>query len=359
MEQMLEKIQAEITLGTFNYTQYFPGSKNAAKFALPHPSAAIVQNQTKTPLLKDFAETWFEENTLGWRNYHTATIRSTLDLHLIPAFGEKEVSHITKADVMSFRSTLGKVKGRNGNTSLSAKTINRIIQVLGQILSEAADRFEFTNPVDKVKRLKQKKVDIQPFSMNEVRMIISSVRPDYRNYLTCRFFTGMRTGEINGLLWKYVDFERRQILVRESLVKGEMDETKTIGSVREIDMSLPVYEALKAQHAVTGKFSKFVFCNRKGEPIDLDNFTNRIWYPLLAELKLDRRRPYQTRHTAATLWMGAGENPEWVARQLGHSNTLMLFSVYSRYVPNLTRRDGSAFDRFVSGALHEEAPCES
>ena len=42
------------------------------------------------------------------------------------------------------------------------------------------------------------------------------MRPDFRHYFTVRFFTGMRTGEVDGLKWKYVDFERRLILVRET-----------------------------------------------------------------------------------------------------------------------------------------------
>ena len=58
--------------------------------------------------------------------------------------------------------------------------------------------------------------------------------------------------------------------------------------------------------------------------------------------------PYQMRHTAATLWLASGEAPEWIARQLGHSSTEMLFRVYSRYVPNLTRQDGSAIDRLLA-----------
>ena len=82
-------------------------------------------------------------------------------------------------------------------------------------------------------------------------------------------------------------------------------------------------------------------------PIDLANFVSRVWNPLLDHLALKRRRPYQMRHTAATLWLASGENPEWIARQLGHSTTEMLFRVYSRYVPNLTRRDGSAFESML------------
>ena len=52
--------------------------------------------------------------------------------------------------------------------------------------------------------------------------------------------------------------------------------------------------------------------------------------------------------TAATLWLASGEAPEWVARQLGHASTQMLFQVYSLYVPNMTRQDGSAIDRLLA-----------
>jgi len=69
---------------------------------------------------------------------------------------------------------------------------------------------------------------------------------------------------------------------------------------------------------------------------------------MLVDLDIAYRRPYNTRHTCATLWLASGESPEWAARQLGHANTQMLFSVYSRYVPNLTRNDGSAFERLLA-----------
>ncbi|MFP5483436.1 MAG: hypothetical protein ACLGGW_09195 [Gammaproteobacteria bacterium] len=49
--------------------------------------------------------------------------------------------------------------------------------------------------------------------------------------------------------------------------------------------------------------------------------------------------------------LAAGESPEWIAFQMGHSSTEMLFKVYSRYVPNLTRRDGSAFERMLAANL--------
>jgi integrase len=38
---------------------------------------------------------------------------------------------------------------------------------------------------------------------------------------------------------------------------------------------------------------------------------------------------------------------------MGHSTTKMLFEIYSRFVPNLTRQDGSAFEKLLSKAQDE------
>lgn len=113
-----------------------------------------------------------------------------------------------------------------------------------------------------------------------------------------------------------------------------------------IKVSKSVVDALRAQYEVTGKL-EYVFCNNSGKPLDHRNINKRVWQPTLKLLNLPKRRPYETRHTAATLWLAAGENPEWIARQLGHSNTKMLFEIYSQYVPNLTRQDGSAFEALL------------
>ncbi|MBV2208937.1 MAG: site-specific integrase [Thermomonas sp.] len=361
MQKVLEKIEAAIALGSFRYSDFFPGSKLAMKFEAQNGAESTptsvnkpedVQPQSDTPSYQAFADVWLMENEPLWRRSHLATVRSTLEHHLIPAFGHVPVGQITKAECLSFRAQLAKLPGRNGKASLAAKTINRVMAIHGQVLSEAAERFNFPNPTLRIKRLKQQKIDIAPFSLVEVQAILAAVREDYRNYLVVRFFTGMRTGEINGLQWKHVDFDRRVIQVRQAIVRGQMEYTKTDGSQRDITMSQPVYEALIAQRQRIETRSPFVFCNQAGEPIDLDNFTNRVWYPLLRYLQLDARRPYQTRHTAATLWLAAGENPEWVARQLGHTNTEMLFKTYSRYVPNVTRTDGSAMDRLLAANLN-------
>ena len=358
MEKILNKIEDDIEAGTFDYRRYFPGSKLAEKFdPYPTPQRIIGQQiQTaygapapmlKTPTFKAFSEQWFSEFSIGWRRTYITSVRQILDSRLLPAFADIEVSNIRREDILSFRSTLAKDPGRKQDSKLSPRRINAIVLVLKQVLNEAADRYNFTTQGDRVKPLKLKKTDIKPFTLEEVHRIINTVRPDFKQYFIVRFFTGMRTGEIDGLKWKYVDFDKKMIYIRETFTAGEEDYTKNDTSQRDIKMSQPVYEALKVQYEATGRLSKFVFSNRDGKPIDLHNFCKRVWYPLLRHLGLEKRTPYQSRHTAATLWLAAGEAPEWIAKQLGHANTEMLFTVYSRFVPNLTRQDGSAFERLL------------
>ncbi|WP_432472798.1 tyrosine-type recombinase/integrase [Amphritea sp. HPY] len=345
LQEVMDRIEAEITLGNFNYALHFPNSKNGDLTV--GALASLKAQQQIGPLFKEFAEEWYEENKVQWKRSYQKIVRGTLDSKLIPHFGEMSVGKIAKSDILKFRASLAKVGREIPGKELSHDRINHILTPLRMILNEASERFEFNTPCLGIKPLKIARQDIEPFSLEEVRQILNHVRSDYCNYYVVRFFTGLRTGEVDGLQWQYVDFENRRILVRETVVQGEIDSTKTPESCREVEMSEPVYAALMEQKQVSYRKSKFVFCNGHGGPLEHRNVTQRVWYPLLKHLGIKKRRPYQTRHTAATLWLASGENPEWIARQMGHSTTQMLFTVYSRYVPNLTRRDGSAIDQLL------------
>lgn len=363
LSKKLEQIEFEIKTGSFDYLKHFPTSNQAARLSpemqlrvqkteIPATSGDIASGgapSDNTPLFMDFVQEWYAINEITWRESHKVNIKGIIQKHYLPFFGNKRVGQITRLDILQFRTSLAKVKGRNGN--LTANRINKIIDPLKRIFEEAADRYQFTTPFSRIKPLKIRRSDVQPFTLTEVRQILECVRADFKSYFTVRFFTGLRTGEIDGLKWKYVDFNCKLIKVRETIVAGREDYTKTDASQRDISMSGPVLDALKEQQQHRHPTSEFVFCNQEGLPLDHNNVTKRIWYPLLKKLGLEKRRPYQTRHTAATLWLSAGEAPEWIARQLGHATTEMLFKVYSRYVPNLTRQDGSAIEKLLGQVM--------
>jgi len=139
-------------------------------------------------------------------------------------------------------------------------------------------------------------------------------------------------------------------------------------SVRDIDLLPAVTAALKlhkaqqaAERLKAGRGAPqpgqdYVFTGPAGGFLNVNALRDRVWYPTLVKAKLSRRTMYQTRHTFASNALAAGEAPSWGAAMLGHASPEMLFSVYARFIPNRTRRDGSAL---VSRMDVREARAES
>ncbi len=355
VNQFVKKLAAAITLGTFNYLAYFPNGKAIDKFN--SQQICLKTLNARPQVFENFAEIWFSEKRVEWSRSYRKNVRSRLDNHIIPHFKGRPLAAVDKASIMAFRTYLAELPGM-GCGKVTASFINNTMLPLRQILREGSERFNYPDPWKNIKHVRERRKQVMPFSIHEVQLFLSKIRPEYKAYYTTRFFTGLRTGEIDGLLWKYIDFDRHQILVREALVQGCMVGTKTDGSMREIEMNSLVFETLQKHREEVGKRSDYVFSSKNGTHLHNRNVTTRIWYPMLRHLGLEKRRPYQTRHTTATLWLASGENPEWIAMQMGHTTTKMLFQVYSRYVPNLTRQDGSAFERlleteFVRGTRYD------
>ena len=78
-----------------------------------------------------------------------------------------------------------------------------------------------------------------------------------------------------------------------------------------------------------------------------DAYMRKKFRYLLRLAGLKYRPPKQVRHTFATLHIGAGENITWVSKTLGHASVETTLNRYNRFIPNLTREDGSAFESIM------------
>jgi integrase len=358
VEALAKRVEREITKGSFDYARFFPNSPRAKRLSAGDDFDDAVGAKPAAPTFSEFSEVWVTESSPRWRSRYAAYVRTTLDRILLPALGDLPLDKIGRGELLGFQAQISKRSGRGGLT-ISAKRINKLMMLAKSILNEGCDRHGLTSAARTLKPLKQKRTEVMPFTLEEVQLLMARVREDYRPYLTVRLLTGLRTGEADGLQWQDVDFEQDCFQVVRTHSREGDGEPKTQSSIRTVPMVAPVREAFLKQkaHAVPG--CEWVFHSRQGNPIDAVNFTNRIWYPLLRNLGLKVRPPYHMRHTAATLMLAAGENPEWVASILGHSTTEMLFRVYSRFVPNLTRNDGMAFAGLMHARLDPKPPLKS
>ena len=336
LEKDLKRIEAEIELDILDVNKLFPEKGNG-----------VDSFTGETERFDIFVEQWLNTKRVEWQDSYFEQVTTIISYYLIPTFGSFDLKHIKKREILDFRSNLGFGVGRFRNIPLSASRINHITSTLRMILNDASDQFDFKPTYRNIRALRIPRTNIKPFTLSEIKLILKSVKSNFRPYLTVRFYTGLRSSEINGLKWEYVDFENKQILIRETWINGKVSKTKNDGSTREVTMSGAVYAALKRQQN-NSEGNEYVFSNKNHNPIDNGNFTKRVWYPLLERLGFEKRRPYQTRHTTASLWLAAGESPEWIANQLGHTSTNMLFKVYSRFVPNLAKQDGALFENTLN-----------
>lgn len=157
----------------------------------------------------------------------------------------------------------------------------------------------------------------------------------------------MRTSELIALRWQDVDWAHGLVLVRQAWVSGEIKGPKTEAGRREIKLLPPAREALLAQRVHSQLANGCVFLDpRTGDPWSGDKPIRELfWRPALRRAGVRYRYPYQTRHTYASTLLSAGENPVWVASQMGHKDWVMIVRTYGRWIPAV---DPTAGDKAVA-----------
>ncbi|MEB3886152.1 tyrosine-type recombinase/integrase [Lyngbya sp. CCY1209] len=179
---------------------------------------------------------------------------------------------------------------------------------------------------------KSKKGDIKPFTTDErdaiIRAFAESQYSSYlHNYVRFCFFTGCRPSEAIALRWSDIAPDLTQLTFQSAIVTGKggrkrCDKLKTEPS-REFPCNNQVQAILRdvRERSVYRRTSdsKIVFPSKRGVILDIGNFQHRHWKPILADLGIEYRKPYQMRHTFITLCLEAGVEVKDVAHLVGNS----------------------------------------
>ena len=178
-------------------------------------------------------------------------------------------------------------------------------------------------------------------------MILAELRAKFEvpivKFVQFQFFSGLRTSEAIALDWSRVDLHRKEIIVDSVNVYGEeQDSTKTM-SARKVRLNSEASAAIERQKPYTFENASKVFNDpHYNAPWRYQRITDStFWTVTLKRLGLRHRRPYNIRHTYATLALMAGVNPAYMARQMGHSLEVF-FKVYADWI------DGEGDDREIA-----------
>jgi len=281
-------------------------------------------------LYLDFKKHELKNSTL---DKYTNIVKNRID----PIFKDIDIKTIKPSDVK---------KWLYGIDDVGSKSKRHYLGVLSGIFQEALyDEVIEKNPVRLVRLPKYDKPIIKPFNSDEVKLIMdNTVDNNYKYYLAIAFYTGMRSGEIIGLKKEDIDFQNKTIKVKRSRSRFGESTPKTKGSIREI----PIIQLLEPfiQELYNLHDNEYLFITQYKKPyMDTNVFTNKHWIPSLEKLKIEYRRPYNTRHTYATNMLYKElVSPVQLAQLLGHANTQMVYDVYVSYLES----NYKDFDRSMS-----------
>jgi integrase len=155
-------------------------------------------------------------------------------------------------------------------------------------------------------------------------------------------YLGLRRGEILGLGWDDIDFDKETLTVRHSLQRVGGRLTVVTPKTRTSERTLPLLEVIakvlkehqarqRAERAAAGKDwqdTGFVFTTTVGTPMEPDNL-RRSWKPLCEALGLEGVRFHDTRHTCVTLLLNAKVPPHIVREIAGHSAIDVTMEIYA------------------------------
>lgn len=324
-EQHRAAIMYAIERGSFDYAITFPDSPNRFKF---------VEEKGAGYPLEAWLEKWLEDQKAHvkastWDDYRKIVFNT-----LVPALGTIHLSDLKRADVRDWCKT----------QTASNKRLANVQSVLRIALQDALDDDLIdVNPMYgwtfERKEAPKPEDDVDPLDAEEQAEILKACRdPQHRNLFQFAFWSGLRTSELVALDWGDIDWRRGFVRVSRALTQAadEPELPKTRRGSRDVKLLQPAIDALLAQKQYSYMAGDAVFLNpRTGKRWEGDQpIRHGAWSPALKLAKVRYRRPYQTRHTYASMMLTAGESPIWLASQMGHADTSMIFRNYGRWIPD-------------------------
>lgn len=237
-----------------------------------------------------------------------------------------------------------------GKDALSVNTILHHHRLISSMLSAAVKwQVIFSNPCGRVALPKNKRQEAAYLDEEQTARLLTALNQESTQYqviVKLLLYTGMRRGELCGLEWKDIDFERALIFIRRSSLylagKGVFeDETKNETSERCMKVSADVITMLRSWRAEQSRErlrlgdqwqdTDRLFTSWNGAPIRPDVISS--WFhKFVTKNELPPIHIHSLRHTNATLLIAAGTNLQTVAKRLGHANTTTTSKIYAHAI---------------------------
>lgn len=229
---------------------------------------------------------------------------------------------------------------------LKGWTLRGDLTVLGRVFEHAAELgYSGQNPVVKLKAGQRPRSDEREkriLSAEELGRLIAAVDDRYRLLFEFTAATGCRLGEVLGVRWHALDFERGTVHISHQLDRqGSYVELKTKRSRRTLELPPSLVAKLREHKAASSHADDhdYAFCSRDGRGFDHRNIGGRVLKRAVKAAGLDalerdgevlKAAPtfHSLRHSHGSALIASGWDIEEVSRRLGHGDTAITHRTY-------------------------------
>ena len=279
--------------------------------------------------------------------------RGYIENHIRPCLGEKRIGQLKAADIQRFYDMLSR--------KLASGTVRRIHATLHGILKAAAQaRLIPRNPVEEVTPPKFSYQEKKVLTAEQVDRLLEVIQKDtlWHDLFYTELTTGLRRGELCGLMWTDFDAAKGTLTVRRTLHNKEgggyyVGETKT-GAGRRIIKLPPSTVQLLSERKRTS-ISQWIFPNpiHPEDPIMPNSGYTRM-KKLLAEAGLPDMRFHDLRHTFATHALTSGVDAKTLSGILGHTKTSFTLDTYTHVTGDMHRKASGIVGEFMNDFVVKE-----
>lgn len=313
--------------------------------------------------LEAFLDSWLVAVEPNLRAQSLRRYRQVLKDHIVPALGARPLTRLEPEELQR----LYAAKIRAG---LSPATVRMIHFVLHRALRDAVRWGRCGhNPADQVDPPRLPRKEAAVLGIDEVRAVLDeAIGHPFELLFRTAIMTGLRRGELLALRWRDIELERGVIIVRGTLQPSPaghpplIAEPKSASSRRTLAIDADLVARLASHrrawpslwdgHGGPPGPDDFVFVSATGRPISPSSLL-LSWSRLLRRTGVSHVPFHATRHTAATLMLGAGVSPRVASERLGHATVAMTLDRYSHVSDSLRRDAAEAVQTLVGDGVSQ------
>jgi integrase len=328
-------------------------------------TAALDSGTYKEPCkmtVGQWLDIWEKDYLTGVKPSTAFLYSEQIRLYIKPAFGSVKLEALNAHTIQSLYNSLG--AERNGKPGLSPKSIKNIHGVIHKALQQAVKiGYLRSNPADACELPRIERKEIMPLDEEQIAAFLAAIQGHRHELLyQVALFTGMREGELLGLMWDCVDFERGTITIKRQLRREQKKggqyylTTPKNGKSRTLTPAPWVMKSLRVQRikqteqrlkvGPMWEDSGMVFTNETGGYLSYRTVYD-CFKRVVKKLGIPDTRFHDLRHTFAVASLRAGDDIKTLQSNLGHHTAAFTLDVYTHVTDEMKKDSAQRMEGYI------------